>query len=96
MRLVWDDQAYFDLDEIWEYIAQDNAAAATRVFNPLKSAISLLTEHPEIGRLGRSVGTREFVYSDLPYVAVCVVHEDTIIVLRVVHTARLYPPKSHQ
>lgn len=96
MQLVWDDQAWTDLDEIWNYIAKDNVVAAQRVFQRLHSAVSLLSGNPLLGRMGRVAGTRGFVYSDLPYIAVYAVREaqDIVVILRIIHTAQRYPRQS--
>lgn len=95
MRIVWDDQVAIDLDQIWSYIAKDNVRYANRVFARLRSGITQLELFPEIGRIGRVPETRELVYPDLPYIAIYSLTEteDAVTILRVVHTARYYPPK---
>jgi plasmid stabilization system protein ParE len=40
------------------------------------------------GRLGREPGTRELVVTRLPYVVVYAVRDDTVWIVRVLHTAR--------
>src|SRR5439155_13877451 len=41
--------AFADLDEIWEYIAQNNINAADRVLADIHSALTLLSGSPQIG-----------------------------------------------
>lgn len=41
--------AFADLDEIWEYIAQDNVDAADRVLADINSTLTTLAASPEIG-----------------------------------------------
>ena len=41
--------AFADLDEIWEYIAEDNIDAADRVLADIHSTLTLLTGSPHIG-----------------------------------------------
>jgi plasmid stabilization system protein ParE len=41
--------AEFDLDEIWEYIAQDNIEAADRWVEKLFDAFETIARNPEIG-----------------------------------------------
>jgi toxin ParE1/3/4 len=96
MRFLWHDDAVGDLDEIRAYIAQDNPSAATQVVGRIRSGTEMLMAHPLMGRLGRVPETREFVFSDIPYIAIYRVNKDsqTIEVLQVVHTSRLYPPKN--
>ena len=43
------------------------------------------------GRVGREEGTRELVFTSLPYVAVYRVKEQTIQVLRIYHGAQERP-----
>ena len=40
---------FADLDEIWEYIAQDNVDAADRVLADIHSTLTTLAGSPEIG-----------------------------------------------
>ena len=42
-------QAEEDLIEIWIYIAQDNPAAADRLFDRIYSKFSILAEQPALG-----------------------------------------------
>ena len=41
--------AFADLDEIWEYIAQDHLDAADRVLADIHSTLTLLAGTPHIG-----------------------------------------------
>jgi plasmid stabilization system protein ParE len=42
--------AFADLDEIWEYIAQDNIDAADRVLADIHTVLRALATSPDIGR----------------------------------------------
>src|SRR5438093_11250786 len=42
-------EAFADLDEIWEYIAQDNVDAADRVLTDIHSTLTTLAGSPQIG-----------------------------------------------
>ena len=50
--------AFGDLDEIWEYIAQDNIDAADRVLADIHSTLTLLAESPQIGHRRSDLTTR--------------------------------------
>ena len=41
--------AFADLDEIWEYIAQNNLDAADRVLADIQSTLTTLAGSPQIG-----------------------------------------------
>jgi addiction module RelE/StbE family toxin len=94
MRLIWDEQARNDLMHIRRYVARDNPTAAARVAATIRARILSLLEHPLMGRDGRTPRTRELVISGLPYIGIYRVDESraTIEILRVMHSAQLYPP----
>jgi len=92
LRLRWTRLAERDLDEIGDYIGQDNPAAAARVVLELiDQAETLLPQHPAIGRPGRVLGTRELVIGNLPYIVAYRVRDRDVEILRVLHTARAWP-----
>jgi plasmid stabilization system protein ParE len=43
--------AFADLNEIWEFIAQDSVDAANRVLDEIQSAINILADYPLTGHL---------------------------------------------
>ncbi|MCK6453982.1 MAG: type II toxin-antitoxin system RelE/ParE family toxin [Alphaproteobacteria bacterium] len=88
MRLVFAEPAERDLDNIIDYIALDNPAAAEQVFRTIVATTERLREFPEMGRPGRLPGTREFPVASLPYVVVYEVHDDAVMILAVFHGAR--------
>jgi toxin ParE1/3/4 len=91
MRIKWLDLAVDDLEEIADYISQDNPEAARRVVNRLWIAVKSLAEQPKMGRSGRVYGTRELVVSDTPFAAPYRVVGSEIQILRVLHGARDWP-----
>jgi addiction module RelE/StbE family toxin len=92
LRLRWTRLAESDLDNIADYIGQDNPAAAARVILELiDQAESSLTRHTALGRPGRVLGTRELIVGGLPYVIPYRVRDDDIEILRVLHTSRRWP-----
>lgn len=88
MRLVIAGPAERDLDSIIDYISLDNPSAAEKVYRAIVATAWRLTEFPEIGRVGRLPGTREFSVSSLPYLIVYEVGADVVTILAVFHTAR--------
>ena len=50
--------AFADLDEIWEYIAEDNVDAADRVFVDIHSTLTTLAGSPQIGHRRPDLTTR--------------------------------------
>ena len=91
MRLVFTEPAASDLDDIIDYIALDNPAAAERVFRAIVASSKRLSEFPGLGRPGRLSATREFAVTGLPYLIVYEVDAEAVTVLAVFHGARDLP-----
>jgi toxin ParE1/3/4 len=53
--------------------------------------VAYLIEHPEIGRKGRILGTRELIIPGLPYIVPYRVRGGVIEILGVLHTAQQWP-----
>ncbi len=91
MTLVWTRLARSDRGAIRTYIARDNPAAALALDTHLSRTVRHLATHPDLGRPGRVVGTRELVVH-ANYIAVYDMVGDTVRILRVLHAARQWPP----
>jgi addiction module RelE/StbE family toxin len=91
MIVRWSPEAAEDLDRISRRILLDNPAAARRVANTIYKTLGSLTRSPLRGRIGRIEGTRELVFTPLPYIAVYRVREDTVEIARVYHAAQDWP-----
>ena len=91
MRVVWAAEALQDRIEIWDYIVADNPGAAVRMDDLFSDSASRLAEHPKLGRSGKVVGTRELVVHE-HYRLVYEISNDTVYILTLIHTARLWPP----
>jgi len=95
MELHWTSRAMNERDDdIYHYIARDNPAAAARLDALFKHRATSLLDHPQLGRPGRMPGTRE-----LPvhrhYLLIYDLSDTQIRILRVLHTARRWPPLEH-
>ena len=91
MRLVWTDKALADRRAIYDYIEVDNPRAALDLDELLSASAQRLTANPAIGRPGRVPGTRELV-AHRNYIVIYDLAGDLVRVLRVLHTARKWPP----
>ena len=89
MNILWTDNALQDLDQIEDYISQDNASAAVRMLKSLRDAIGHLAKFPEMGRTGKMGGTRELVVR--PYIIQYKIDKDRVVILALVHGARKWP-----
>src|ERR1700682_55578 len=70
MKLVFDDQAIADLENIFNLIAQDSATAAKTVVDRLFSSTELLISFPFTGHVGHDPDTFEWPVPRLPYIVV--------------------------
>jgi addiction module RelE/StbE family toxin len=91
MKIIWSPQAGDDLLTLYRYIAQENPRAARGLHSRIISRVLLLLKTPYSGRTGRVPGTRELVVSGTSYVVPYRIHQGSIQILRVYHTARLWP-----
>jgi plasmid stabilization system protein ParE len=91
MRLRWLRQALCNLDDEATCIAADDTAAASIVVKRALDAVSMLAEHPGLGRPGRLPGTRELIVARTRYIVPYRVRGETVEILRVFHTSRRMP-----
>lgn len=91
VNLVWTHSAVVDRREIRAHIAQSNPAAALALDESLSEKALLLIDHPQLGRLGRVVGTQELVVHQ-NYLLIYDLTNDTARILRILHAARQWPP----
>jgi plasmid stabilization system protein ParE len=90
VKLVFDEKALVDLEGIYNWIAQDNPAAAKAVVERVFESTEHLATFPQMGHAGRDEGTCEWVVPRLPYIVVYEIHaeRDEVIVVAVVHGAQ--------
>lgn len=91
MKVSWSLPAIRDLEEIQDYVAERRPASAHRLISRIFSQTArLLSERPEIGRVGRVATTRELVITRTPYIVVYRLRTE-IEILAVIHGARDWP-----
>ncbi len=88
--VVWTEPAALALDEIAEYIAQDDPEAAERMVMRTIERVAGLAFHPLQGRVGRVEGARELVIGGTAYIVAYRVREG-VEVLAVIHSAQRWP-----
>jgi toxin ParE1/3/4 len=91
MTVRWSPEAAADFAAIVEYIRKQNPSAAERVANKIYDGVASLASFPRQGRLGKTKGTRELVFSPLPYIAVYRVEEEAVEIARVLHGSQRWP-----
>ena len=94
MKVVWTDEAYRDLDEISEWIAQDNPTAAARFVAELLARGNSLVRFPKRGRVMPEFGDeniRELLHGD--YRIVYRIEDKRIEILSISHGAKPINPE---
>ena len=91
MKVRWRPVAEVDRDGVIDYISQDNPTAAIELGDAIERRVAELSEHSRLYRAGRVRGTREMVVHP-NYVVVYRIARDEIEILRVLHSARQWPP----
>jgi toxin ParE1/3/4 len=89
--LEWREAARADLLAIVDYISDDDPEAAQRLKDEIEERASSLVARPKLYRSGRVAGTREMVIRP-NYIVVYAEDERAIVILRVLHAARQWPP----
>jgi toxin ParE1/3/4 len=92
MRLRGTESAASDLIGISRYLTKREGAVVTRriVFR-ISDSLQTLTEFPRKGRTGRVSGTRELIVPGLPWLVIYRIHDDSVVISRVLHGARRFP-----
>lgn len=72
-------------------MAHADPFAAAEVVLKIIRAVSLLKDQPGLGRAGRVPGTRELVVPNTPYIIPYRVKDNSLQILRVYHTSRIWP-----
>jgi addiction module RelE/StbE family toxin len=88
VRVRWLKTANRNLDDATEYIAREDPKAAKKMYIYIRKYVADLAEHPEMGRPGRMIGTRELVIEKYPYLVPYRICGNEVQVLRVFHTSR--------
>ncbi len=94
MRVVWSDQALSDVVEIRDFIARDAPHFADLFVDRIFESVERLVDFPLSGREVpefRRSGLREVLLGS--YRIVYRVHQDTVAIATVFHTARLLGPE---
>lgn len=91
MKIIWLRRAHASRESAVEYIAEKNPLAAPDQLDEIIRQTDLLLAHPEMGRAGRVVGTRELVINHTSFILVYRVRDDVIQILHFLHSAQQWP-----
>jgi plasmid stabilization system protein ParE len=92
MRIRWTVPAVRDLAGICDYIeVRSGPKVAQRIALRIYERIDALILAPYGGRQGRVPGTRELIFSGLPFLAIYRVRDEVIEINRILHGAQRWP-----
>ena len=93
MTVFWSPRARSNLHAIFDYVLSERPAAAVPLVDAIEARVKLLESHPNIGRPGRIVGTRELVIAGTNYIVVyrTIARPARVEIIAVRHGARLWP-----
>lgn len=91
MKIVWSRRAVRHLTQLREHIEKNSERNAAAVGERIVRAVALLESHPEIGRPGRVVGTRELAVPDTPYLIPYRVRRERLELIAVFHGRQEWP-----
>ena len=83
MRLRFSPQAYADIDDIHEYVAQHSPRAATAVVGQIRITSLLLARYPSLGRETDVPGVRVLPTARYPYLVYHRVIGDEVVIIHV-------------
>jgi addiction module RelE/StbE family toxin len=93
MKIVWSRRAIRHLVYVRKYVEKDPEQNASLVASRILKAVDFLQTHPQMGRPGRLVGTRELVVSQTPFIIPYRVRGERLELIAVFHGRQKWPVK---
>ena len=91
MRIAWTPAAAADLEQISDFLFEQNPATAVRLVRQTYSAASTLKQFPNKGRPAKKEGTRELVLPGLPWIIIYEAGGQAVYIVRILHGAQHWP-----
>ncbi len=91
MKVAWTRLALEDMNNAYEFVAQQNPYAATNIINRIEAGVNALRIHPNLGRPGRVQGTRELVVAGTPFIIPYRIRRGRVEILALIHASRRWP-----
>jgi addiction module RelE/StbE family toxin len=89
MTVRWTPTALRDLESLHAYTSRDNPSAADESVERILAGIEALSQHPEMGRIGRVSATRELVLP--PMIVAYRLRRSALEILAIIHGAHRWP-----
>jgi toxin ParE1/3/4 len=93
MKIVWSRRAVRNLVALRRFIEQDSPENAALVARRILESVELVSAHPEMGRPGRVLHTRELVIPDTPFIIPYRVRDEELQLIAIFHSRKNWPSK---
>lgn len=91
MKISYRPRALRDLKHIVRYVREDNPHAAFSVRERIEQSVTILKDHPMIGRETILPGLYKWSVPGLPYAAYYRIEKDRVRIARILHGAQQWP-----
>jgi addiction module RelE/StbE family toxin len=89
--IVWSTAAAQQLEDLDWFLIENYPQTADDIMYRIHSSIGTLKDFPQVGRLGRSPGTRELIIPGTPYLAIYRLEGKNITIVALLHGAQRWP-----
>lgn len=96
MRVRYTETALAEVEQIFAYIREHNAAAAARVVAAIETTVERLREHPRSAHESDEADVRMTPVGRYPYLIFYRLDRDELQIVRVLHGARSRPWEEHE
>lgn len=87
-KVRWTSPAALDFENQLDYIALHNETSALHIEQRILNLAQLISQFPNIGILSKRQNIREFRISDIPFVIIYEILDNTIDILHIYHTSQ--------
>ncbi|SHL51387.1 Plasmid stabilization system protein ParE [Sphingobium sp. YR657] len=91
LPVFWMPRARDDRFKQIDFLARHDAETAIRMGDAIAAAALAVGINPDISRVGRIAGAREFAIPDTPFILVYRIEDEAVVVLRILHNKRRWP-----
>ncbi|WP_322030556.1 type II toxin-antitoxin system RelE/ParE family toxin [Paraburkholderia sp. J76] len=89
--MCWSPLALADREATFNFTVADNPRRAIVWDERISASVRRLRHFPNLGRVGRVGGTRELVVESTPFVLAYRYANESLTILRVLHSSRRWP-----
>lgn len=88
LNIKWTRQALDDLESAREFIVTEYPQSLKSTIENIQLSIDQIKIFPEIGKIGRVKGTRELIFSQMPFILAYRQKKSSIEIISILHQSR--------